>query len=235
MLAKLLFGCALSILFSVVVAGNSISCHEIEAAKVKQCKLTVDHSSTKPVYGIVPMPYALCSQARCQLSANKKTAKCRCDLITEQSGWKSFSLSPVPYQMAVPTFDDAKRLRSVQSNYSMANLDDFKNPANQTCQYKKPAYWANCYGVRCAITEVQANNQDRKQVFCTCPVMKSKQFMIGVRSNTACRISTTKVWSATLGDGMKAYGANPALILYKELFPNSPPVKGGVGQSVGVK
>ncbi len=224
MFGKALLGFFASVMGVIAIAGNSINCQKVSPAGVKQCELSANQSAAKPIYGIEPMPYALCSQARCQLSADKKSAKCGCDLIDARSGWESFSLSPVSYQEAKPTFDASNRLKSVQSNYSMANLSDFKQPLNQTCSYKKKAYWANCYGVRCSITEELTNGNRQFKASCICPVIQSKTFIIGVKGKVACRVSDSMIWSATQGGAMKAYGGNPMLILYQKLYPNSPPV-----------
>lgn len=119
----------------------------------------------------------------------------------------------------------SRRLVSVQSNYSMANLTDFSKPANNQCKYDQPKPWANCYGVRCNVETITLNGKSEQVASCVCPVNNDTSFLIGASGSSACNLPKGKIWSATTGASLKVYGTNPMNILYKKLYPQSPPVK----------
>lgn len=209
--------------FSQAYASDySVDCKKLGIDDIKECVLSATQDPSEKVYGITNMPYALCSKAACKLAKDKKTAMCQCELEHYKRGWKSFSASPTPYVSAQPTYNEDGSVQTVQSNYSMANISNFTKGITQTCTYNTPRLWANCYGVRCGVKTKKINGQQTHVVNCMCPVQSDKKFLIGSVGKAACE-QTDIIWSATTGSSFLIYGQNPMSILYKRIFPKSPP------------
>jgi len=115
-------------------------------------------------------------------------------------------------------------LQTVQSNYSMANISDFSAAPTQKCNYDKPQPWANCYGVRCTVENKTVAGKEQQIAHCVCPVLEDKTFLIGAPEQSACAKKDV-IWSATTGDTMSSFGANPMVLLYQKIDPQSPPIK----------
>ncbi|MFC4892735.1 hypothetical protein ACFPDQ_06690 [Pseudofrancisella aestuarii] len=177
------------------------------------------------VYGITNMAYALCSKSSCTLAKDGGSAKCQCEVFDNKSGWKSFSFSPTNYVSASPTYNSDGSLQTVQSNYSMANINDFTKTPNNACKYDSPEPWANCYGVRCQVEKIKVNGEEKTIATCQCPVIRNKNFLVGTDDKNACDLKGDKIWSGITVKTLKSYGGDPTKSLYQEVYPDSPPSK----------
>lgn len=207
--------CLSSLLFSIStpVVAATIQCKSVPNTPVMQCVAKGKNASN--LYGLANMPYALCSKALCTVdSKNSHKARCTCELYAG-GGWRSLSISPSSYAQSKPMWSKSRRLLTVQSNYSMANLANAPQTKTITCQFSKPKPWADCFGVRCKVT-------GRGSATCMCPVSKNKVFAItGPGSMKKCLTTPNKVWSAIRLKGM---GTNSQFVhgLYNKLYPKSP-------------
>lgn len=218
-------GCIISL--TACVAGTpklSESCDNVnDQENITQCTF-VDKKASIVIYGTKNMPYALCSKAICDYDEKSQQAQCKCDIQSE-SDWTSASVGPSTYVSAQPTWDNADQLQTLQSNYSKANIINFNVAASSSCQFDKPEPWANCFGVRCQVQTVTKNNKSEQIAVCTCPVVKTKDFVIGYTDDSHCQQPVNKAISATYSGDIAISGNQAIMDMYQKYYPNSPSVK----------
>lgn len=199
---------------STPIFALKIHCKQIAGTSIKQCISTGNKASK--LYGLTRMPYALCSKTLCTLDKkHPRRAHCTCSVYKENKGWRSLSISPNSYKKAKPQWSKQRKLLTVQSNYSLANMAAHPHTSTITCRFKKSMPWADCFGVRCTINGPHT-------AICLCPVYKNKVFAItGPGDIKKCLIKHNQAWSAILVKNTQANGQFVQM-LYYQLYPNSP-------------
>ncbi len=218
-------GCIASLTGCVTgTTGLSEKCVDVNGQKnITQCTFVDDKTATV-IYGTKNMPYALCSKAICDYDPNSQQAHCVCD-VQNDTGWTSASVGPSAYVSSQPTWDDANQLQTLQSNYSKANVTDFNVPSSSNCHFEEPKPWANCFGVRCQVQTVTLNNKSEQIAVCTCPVVQTKDFVIGYSDNSHCQQHADKAISATYPGSFATSGNQAIMDMYQNYYPDSPSVK----------
>lgn len=198
-------------------------CKSIEGLnEVSQCVYD-DHKGGSVIYGIKNMPYALCSKAICTYDSGSQVASCVCS-VQDVEGWKLLSVGPSGYVSAKPTWDSNHNLQTLQSNYSKANVDDFAIPSSTACHFDEPRPWANCFGVRCNVETLIVNGESQQVAICECPVVQSKDFVIGYSDESYCHQPDNKAISATFSGNVAKSGNKAISDMYQKYYPKSPPV-----------
>ncbi len=150
------------------------------------------------LYRLKNVPFALCSKAKCK-KINSKTAHCICHTYGLKGDDKRERISVGPQNLKATQPARAKdgKLKTVISNFSLANIKHGQKIPHTTCRFKKPTGWANCYGASC---KVQYGN-GRPKAICECPIVKTKIFTsIGPKNTGQCRTKSDEIWSAaTIG------------------------------------
>ncbi len=210
--------CAL-IVSSTSFAQQLISCPKVSNSGTEQCAF-----GGEQIYLLNKMPYALCSKSLCTINKKTNSADCVCS-VEPGHGWKSLSLSPTNYQSSKPTYDKDGNLTTVQSNFSFANqeIKDLKSGKLYSyCSHKNKTPWTNCFGVRCNVVTKTVNGKKITQAHCSCPIERSKKYVVIFDSTKNCNVNSSKVvWSAI--DSSNAIPIQLSMMreLYSQLYPNS--------------
>ncbi len=169
-----------------------------------------DPKATSNLYGMTNVPYALCSKALCTIDKNNPgKATCVCPIygLKDDKNWQKASVGPKNLMRTKPTRENGI-LKTVVSNYSMANIKNRNDIPQTTCLFNKPTPWANCFGVRC---KVRFNKDTSKlEAVCECPLVKSKKIVsIGPKNTADCQKNPNQAWSAAT----KSQGQNNNYIM----------------------
>lgn len=172
------------------------------------------------------MPYALCSDISCNIDIkNPKNAICHCPVYgvgKQELAWQKASVGAYNYQESTLKINQNKQVGIIRSNFSLANRSSEASFKNVTCQFNKPAAWANCFGSRCSVNYQQKNGIVSKTARCVCPILRTNSFVsLGPKSKSECQLPKNKLWSAATKTQAKNY-INVIKITYNHFYPNSP-------------
>ncbi|MBT4855966.1 hypothetical protein HOM50_00140 [bacterium] len=158
-------------------------------------------NGSSKLYAMDNVPYALCSKALCTIDPNNpKMSICICPIygLKTDPAWQRISVGPKSLKQTQPTYSQNGQLKTVVSNYSIANTTpdvkhDLSAPAT-ACLFKTKTPWANCFGIRC---KVQYQADGSPQAICQCPLVKSSTFVsVGPKNTSECQQPSDKAWSA---------------------------------------
>lgn len=135
-----------------------------------QCEITIDGQTN---FGFTNMTYAICRSAQCNYNGVQTDVSCDCDVIDNNQGVDSASVSPLDYNSSKPVSN------LVTSTYSRINSSG-ETPTN--CP---SGPFANCFGATCVVSGSTAT--------CTCPVSTDPY----IAPFTNCSPGVNKIWSAT--------------------------------------
>ena len=196
---NLLITTALMIISITIIGQNPqlLDIQSIDGQKV----YTYQKSGSSNLYAMDNVPYALCSKALCTIDPNNPDmSTCTCPIygLKNDPAWQKISVGPKDLKATQPTYSQSGKLKTVVSNYSIANTTpavkhDLSAPAT-SCLFKCKTPWANCFGIRCKV-KYQADGSP--QAICQCPLVKSNTFVsVGPKNTSECEQPSNKAWSA---------------------------------------
>jgi hypothetical protein len=169
------------------------------------------------VYAYKNMPYALCSEAFCDIitedidGIEKSYAQCTCPIYPKESQTNApkgleaplASLGTQDRSNTLPIYDANKKMIYVTSTFSLANItaptpllmsDVNKRLDNRdafVCRNNgQDLYYTDCFGVKCKV-----DPSDNTQAICNCPLKKGTEF-VKPTDKGLCKPETKKVYCA---------------------------------------
>lgn len=154
---------------------------------------------TPYVYAYKNMPYALCSEALCEVipqekgGVKKSHAKCSCPIYPKKSKTMAptgleapiASLGTQDRSHSLPVYDANKNMISVTSTFSLANISEparlsmhevderLKNRQAFVCRNNgQTLSYTDCFGVKCKVDPDKPTH-----AICYCPIKKGREFV----------------------------------------------------------
>lgn len=180
------------------------------------------------LYVNTKMPYALCANILCDIDPDKPSyATCVCPVIggnDETQAWQKVSVGPVFYEAVRPKKNKLKKLKTVPSTFSLANVPAADDLKPTTCKFNEPTAWANCFGKICKVHYEDKNGKSTAIATCRCKVVETVTFTsTGPKNESECKTQPGKIWSAAT----ERQASNEFAVMrdsYRIFFPKSPHV-----------